>query len=162
MFARKVVKVLPAHGFDYFAEHDKAHVAVGELRARLILQRQIKDAFPCLLRPVEKIAFGIVRNKTALVQQKLPDRDLFLALGGEVRQIFCNRVVVAQAAVLDEPGDARRRRARFRDRREVKYRVGGHGQWRRLELPLAVCLEENDLAVPPDFHDAARHVAGRQ
>ena len=56
MLVREPIEVLPARGFHDLAEHDVAHVAIGELRARLVLQRQGENALPSFFRAAIVVA----------------------------------------------------------------------------------------------------------
>ena len=92
------------------------------------------------------------------MRQQMFDRDIFLAVGGEVRKELRHLVRESQLPALDENHDARRRRERLGERRHVEQRVGRHRLDLRLDRAIAVRVLEHDALAPADQHDAAGQI----
>ena len=94
------------------------------------------------------------------MEQQITDGDLLLAGLGEFGNQLADTVAQPQLAALDQHHDAGRGGHGLGDGSEVKHGVRRHGDPLGFHLAIAVGLEKDDLALPADADDTARHLAG--
>ena len=149
---------LAADSLHDFAEQNEIHIRVDELRPDRIQQLQFADSLDRFRGALVVVADGVVGEQAAVMDQQIVNRDRLLVVRGEFRQERRDLVAQPQLASFDQQHDAGRGRHRFGDRGHVEHRVGRHRQLAGLELFLPKRLEERDLSMPPDAHDAAGHL----